>query len=73
MRTTSAQYERVLVGVAGDLVCSSCDEELDIHQPDLNRPDRLLGTCTCCGTWYLIDDEARVMLALPDPQTLQRN
>ncbi len=34
--------------------CEDCDCPVDIHQPDVERPQRLLGTCPECGTWYLL-------------------
>lgn len=36
------------------VLCMSCASELDIHQPDLKRPGRLLGTCEECGSWHLL-------------------
>lgn len=37
--------------------CLGCDEELDLQQPDQDDPDRLLGICSRCHTWYLVDAE----------------
>ena len=35
--------------------CPQCHGGLDLHQPDPNRSDALLGVCTACPAWYLID------------------
>ncbi len=36
-------------------VCRECGSDLDLHQPDTDLPERLLGTCGACKAWYLID------------------
>lgn len=49
--------------------CPVCRKSLVLHQPDQNQPSRLLGTCTRCQVWVLIDvDERGVMtlIRLPD-------
>jgi hypothetical protein len=35
--------------------CGDCQATLNVHQPDENRPDHLLGTCDACGRWFLIE------------------
>jgi hypothetical protein len=45
--------------------CPGCHEPLAIHQPDLERPDLLLGICPECQGWFLIDATAGVMSRLP--------
>jgi hypothetical protein len=35
--------------------CLACDCELILHQPDPDLPDRLLGTCDECKSWFLIE------------------
>ena len=35
-------------------VCQKCQTELDIHQPQADDPNELLGTCGQCGSWHLI-------------------
>jgi len=35
--------------------CPRCKARLDIVQPDLNRGHALLGVCTRCPEWFLID------------------
>jgi hypothetical protein len=49
--------------------CPRCREMLDLSQPDPEDPDRLIGTCSGCGSWFLIEQsqEGLVldMVALP--------
>ena len=35
--------------------CQKCEAELTVHQPEETRPDQLLGTCSGCGAWHLIE------------------
>jgi hypothetical protein len=42
-------------GELGSTLCRACQARLNIHQPDENRPEHLLGTCPSCGKWYLIE------------------
>ena len=49
--------------------CPHCREELELHQPDATNPDRLLGTCGSCGSWYIVEDidgALSVLARLPD-------
>ncbi len=50
--------------------CPSCTKALVLHQPDQENPDRLLGVCTRCEDWFLMDlgpDEAAwIVVPLPD-------
>ena len=43
----------------GTYCCLKCGGELELHQPDIELPDRLLATCgeRCqeCGSWHLMD------------------
>ncbi len=78
MRTSRSTQDLVPVPVQGVPTkgvarCLSCKEDLALHQPDVERPDRLLGTCHECGRWYLIDDEAHIMAALPDLRAHRNN
>ena len=50
---------------SANIRCAKCLEELDRHQLDVELPNRLLGTCESCKTWYLIDLEEGLMLLLP--------
>lgn len=50
--------------------CTVCHQPLDLHQPDVEQPDRLLATCGNCGAWHLLqqpDHGKKSLLArLPD-------
>ncbi len=52
------------------LLCMQCGESLELHQPDSGFPNRMLGTCDACRTWFLLDlipgEPAAVMVVLPD-------
>jgi hypothetical protein len=51
--------------------CPACRDHLFLHQPDEERPDRLLGTCDECRAWFLIDAAEKVMVRLPDEEELR--
>lgn len=53
--------------------CPQCDAYLAIHEPDRELPDRLLGICGGCGSWFMIDSRAGLMLRLPDPPDLRNH
>lgn len=62
----SLAYDPLLMlGVLGP-TCPVCSHDLDIHQPDEGSPERLLGTCPECGSWFLIDPDLGQILLLPD-------
>ena len=54
---------------SGDGCCLLCHTYLDLHQPDCESPDRLLGICDQCGSWYLVhilpDADEAIMVLLP--------
>jgi hypothetical protein len=54
-----------------EAICLDCHGPLEIHQPDTRLPDRLLGACSSCSAWYLIDAAASIMVHLPDEATLR--
>ena len=54
-----------------EVACPDCHDHLVVHQPDEQRPERLLGTCPSCSAWYLIDATASVMVRLPDEDALR--
>jgi hypothetical protein len=58
------------------IACMSCDIKLDLHQPNLACPDRLLGICEGCQRWYIVDlvpgEEEAVMVLVPDAVFLLR-
>jgi hypothetical protein len=66
LATSLIPFEPIHLGAIEGVECASCQGFVDVHQPDVDRPDRLLGACPECGAWYLIDHEAGVMLPLPD-------
>jgi hypothetical protein len=51
--------------------CESCHNPLILHQPDEDLPNRLLGTCPACLTWFLIYGDTDVMVKLPDENSLR--
>jgi hypothetical protein len=71
MTTPLASFECVRFECSDEVLCANCQTPLDRHQPDIEQPDRLLGTCCECRCWYLIDDCAHVMYSLPDLRTLR--
>jgi hypothetical protein len=52
--------------VPAEAPCLGCGSSLELHQPDGNAPQRLLGTCDSCGAWNLIDCDRALMVLLPD-------
>jgi hypothetical protein len=50
--------------------CPNCDCEMALHQPDIDLPDRLLGTCMACKSWFLLDETRHIRLALPSGNDL---
>jgi hypothetical protein len=55
--------------------CLNCDSPLELHQPDPERPERLLASCGQCDGWHVIaltaDGTEAVMVLLPDCDTLR--
>lgn len=37
------------------VVCENCQNRLDLHQPDTETTERLLGTCDVCHSWFTVD------------------
>ena len=60
------------LGDPPEIACPSCRTPLDLHQPDLRRPEHLMGTCPECGTWCLLNCQERVIARLPVGQESQR-
>ena len=60
----------------GQVRCLSCDAGLNLHQPDVEFPDRLLGICEKCRCWSVLDllpFENEVVLVLLPGQDLLHN
>ncbi len=51
--------------------CPSCLDDLTVHQPDQQSPDRLLGTCEECRAWFLIDTDGGIMVRLPSVEAFR--
>lgn len=65
------------VALADLNLCPCCHGELDLHQPDVSDPDRLLGICVSCGVWSLIQlshsrSSGAQILELPSSTALGR-
>jgi hypothetical protein len=69
-RAPLVPFERIGIELTSEVVCVRCPSTLERHQPDGDRPDRLLGTCPGCGAWYLIDLATAVMIVLPVSELL---
>lgn len=60
------------------LRCLKCGAELELDQPDIDEPSRLIATCCdCCeegGTWHVIDqgsnDQEWLLVLLPATASL---
>ena len=54
--------------------CRTCWSDLILHQPDPEMPERILGTCDECKTWYLFDVKDRPSrLFSAQQETVQRS
>lgn len=49
----------------GDAVCRKCGSDLTLHQPDTEMPERILGTCDECKTWYVFDGDLECVELAP--------
>ncbi len=56
--------------------CLNCSSTLALSQPDLTLPERLLGVCEQCKSWFLIDlvpdQSAGLLLRLPDTEVIRQ-
>jgi hypothetical protein len=52
------------------IACPSCGKRLNLHQPDVHLPDRMLGTCSKCQQWYVIHHQRGFMALIPGPDDL---
>ena len=79
--TTPIAFELVARGtIANDgvesLCCPDCQITLDLHQPDIDQPAQLIGTCGCCSRWFLLveidfDGGEMLMLELPSAKSIR--
>ena len=51
--------------------CPCCGRHSPRHQPDPDWPDRLVGTCEGCRSWFIIDTVTGLMLRLPGEHELR--
>jgi hypothetical protein len=58
------------IGRTTPIVCPNCRSDLCRLQPDVELPDRLLGVCRTCKTWFLLDAVRGVMAVLAGPELL---
>jgi hypothetical protein len=52
--------------VSTPIRCEKCQNDLDLHQPNPERPDEILGICQDCGEWHFLrlgDDAASLVIA----------
>lgn len=47
-----------------EIACPRCSEYLVVHMPDPDLPERLLGTCCECKSWYLMDAAEQTMTSI---------
>ncbi|MDX2037991.1 MAG: zinc ribbon domain-containing protein [Isosphaeraceae bacterium] len=52
--TTMEVVERI-IRPEMERFCPCCGGELDLHQPDIDSPHRMLGTCGHCAQWVVIE------------------
>ncbi len=61
-RTVRLTLEIKIISFSADepipIHCPGCRSALNVHQPDADWPDQLLGTCEGCQSWYLIATSA---------------
>lgn len=76
LRSTSAtlNYSTVQASRLTRLGCHRCRSTLEIHQPDVERPDQLLAICPRCGAWFRVETRAGeaqgVMISIPEAPTV---
>jgi hypothetical protein len=63
-------YVRTRCDDVHQFLCMCCDGGLNLHQPDPRFPDRLLGVCTNCQRWHILDmipdKHEAVIVSLPE-------
>ncbi len=79
IRSTSAtfHYSTVRSGRLTELCCQKCQANLEILQPNVDRPDQFLAICSMCGTWFRVETRIGgvrgVMVSLPEIVSLVPN
>jgi hypothetical protein len=61
---------------ANSLQCPDCQVALNLHQPDVEQPSQLLGTCECCSRWFFLvenglDCGEMLLFELPTAETIR--
>jgi hypothetical protein len=58
------------------VLCPGCDLPLELHQPDHHDPQRLLGICSHCRAWHVIDLDLErgqaILVLVPGSDALRR-
>ncbi len=55
------------------LACQRCGSDLALHQPDPQMPERILGTCGDCKSWFLLDGESGCVQIVAGEVTRERS
>lgn len=66
MRRPLAALNPFRFKIASEPLCPDCRGDLERHQPDPSRPDRLLGVCEECASWFLIDPHRCLIYPIPN-------
>ncbi len=56
-------------------MCQKCETDLELHQPNQECPDEMLGICPQCGEWHFVrssEAEGSVVVALLPLHDLER-
>jgi len=67
MRPTSPEPGPETAEADTRIDCPDCQKPLDVHQPDPEQPERLLGTCPACKAWFLLGCGEGGLFRLPNP------
>jgi hypothetical protein len=62
---TRPEPDVTLHGLLPEPRCPNCRAPLEIHQPDVELPGRLLGTCEVCKAWCLIYADEGEIVPIP--------
>ena len=55
MTLSSRTESRATTDDPDQLGCQTCGSDLEWHQPDIDDPSRLLGICSECRGWLIMD------------------